>query len=120
TMTYFTPVCTSVSRSSRANALVPAKSCSTRLPLAPALSTARRCDCSRSARRFGQRWFVSGVEPKPSVTESPNVWLANCYFAHNSSRFPPCYHSSMRYLVVLFIHLIAVLTQLLQPGGARS
>jgi hypothetical protein len=26
----------------------------------------------------------------------------------------------MRYLVVLFIHLIAVLTQLLQPGGARS
>jgi hypothetical protein len=28
---------------------------------------------------------------------------------------PPCYHSSMRHLVVLFIHLIAVLTHLLQP-----
>ena len=25
-------------------------------------------DCSRSARRFGQRWFMSAVEPKPSVT----------------------------------------------------
>jgi hypothetical protein len=33
---------------------------------------------------------------------------------------PPCYHSSMRHLVVLFIHLIAVLTQLFQPGGVRS
>ena len=33
---------------------------------------------------------------------------------------PPCYHSSMRHLVVLFIHLIAILTQLLQPGGVRS
>ena len=33
---------------------------------------------------------------------------------------PPCYHSSMRHLFVLFIHLIAVLTQLLQPGGVRS
>jgi hypothetical protein len=25
---------------------------------------------------------------------------------------PPCYYSSMRHLVVLFIHLIAILTQL--------
>ena len=33
---------------------------------------------------------------------------------------PPCYHSSMRHLVVLLIHLIAVLTQLFQPGGVRS
>ena len=33
---------------------------------------------------------------------------------------PPGYHSSMRHLFVLFIHLIAVLTQLLQPGGVRS
>jgi hypothetical protein len=33
---------------------------------------------------------------------------------------PPCYHSSMRHLVVLFIHLIAVLAQLFQPGGVRS
>ena len=33
---------------------------------------------------------------------------------------PPCYHSSMRHLLVLFIHLIAVLTQLFQPGGVRS
>jgi len=33
---------------------------------------------------------------------------------------PPCYHSSMRHLFVLFIHLIAVLTQLFQPGGVRS
>jgi hypothetical protein len=33
---------------------------------------------------------------------------------------PSCYHSSMRHFVVLFIHLIAILTQLLQPGGVRS
>jgi hypothetical protein len=33
---------------------------------------------------------------------------------------PLCYHSSMRHVVVLFIHLIAVLTQLFQPGGVRS
>ena len=33
---------------------------------------------------------------------------------------PPCYHSSMRHLVVLLIHLIVVLTQLLQLGGVRS
>jgi len=33
---------------------------------------------------------------------------------------PPCHHSSMRPLIVLFIHLIAVLTQLLQPGGVHS
>jgi hypothetical protein len=33
---------------------------------------------------------------------------------------PPCYHSSMRHLFILFIHLIAVLTQLFQPGGVRS
>jgi hypothetical protein len=26
----------------------------------------------------------------------------------------------MRHFVVLFIHLIAILTQLLQPGGVRS
>ena len=80
TITYFTPVCTSTSRSSLARALVPTKSCSTRLPLMPALSTATRdvpqWDCSRSARRFGQRWFMSGVEPKPSVTESPSVTIA--------------------------------------------
>ena len=32
----------------------------------------------------------------------------------------PCYHSSMRHLVILFIHLIAILTQLLQPAGVSS
>jgi len=30
------------------------------------------------------------------------------------------YHSSMRNLAVLFIHLIAVLARLLGPGGVRS
>jgi putative transposase len=33
---------------------------------------------------------------------------------------PPCYHSSMRNLAVLFIHLIATLARLLGPGGVRS
>ena len=32
----------------------------------------------------------------------------------------PCYHSSMRHLVVLFIHFIATLAHLLGPGGVRS
>src|SRR5215469_16536546 len=33
---------------------------------------------------------------------------------------PPCYHSSMRHLVVLFIHFIATLARLLGPRGVRS
>ena len=36
------------------------------------------------------------------------------------SGFPSCYHSSMRNLAVLFIHLIATLARLLGPGGVRS
>ena len=48
-----------------------------------------------------------------------SLWLANCYFAHNPYDSPSCYHSSMRHFVVLFIHLTAILTQLLQPGGVR-
>ena len=31
-----------------------------------------------------------------------------------------CYHSAMRNLAVLFIHLIATLARLLGPGGVRS
>ena len=34
--------------------------------------------------------------------------------------FPSCYHSSMRNLAVLFIHLLATLARLLGPGGVRS
>ena len=48
------------------------------------------------------------------------VWLANCYFSKIPQDSPSCYHSSMRNLVVLFIHLIAVLARLLGPGGVRS
>jgi len=33
---------------------------------------------------------------------------------------PPCYHSSVRHLVVLFIHSLATLVRLLGPGGVRS
>src|SRR5438094_10553856 len=33
---------------------------------------------------------------------------------------PPCYHSSMRHLVVLFIHFIATLARPLGAGGVRS
>ena len=33
---------------------------------------------------------------------------------------PSCYHSSMRHLVVLFIHFLAALARLLGPGGVRS
>ena len=53
----------------------------------------------------------------------PNLWLANCYFVISPIipyDSPSCYHSSMRHFVVLFVHLIAILTQLLQPGGVRS
>jgi hypothetical protein len=48
------------------------------------------------------------------------VWLASCYFAQDSSGFPALYHSSMRHLVVLLIHFMAVLARLLGPGGVRS
>jgi hypothetical protein len=48
-----------------------------------------------------------------------DLWLANCYFAHDSLGFPSCYHSSMGNLVVLFIHLIATMARLLGPGGVR-
>ena len=33
---------------------------------------------------------------------------------------PPCYHSSMRHVVVLFVHFIATLARFLGPGGVRS
>ena len=33
---------------------------------------------------------------------------------------PSCYHTSMRNLAVLFIHLIVVLARLLGPGGVRA
>jgi putative transposase len=33
---------------------------------------------------------------------------------------PSCYYSSMRHLVVLFIHFMATLARLLGPGGVRS
>ena len=33
---------------------------------------------------------------------------------------PSCYHTSMRHLVVLFIHFLATLFRLLRPGGVRS
>jgi len=33
---------------------------------------------------------------------------------------PPCFHSSMRHLVVLFIHFIATLPRLLGPSGVGS
>src|SRR5437660_7236540 len=29
-----------------------------------------------------------------------DLWLANCYFTHDSSGFPACYHSAMRHLRV--------------------
>src|SRR5215831_16714826 len=59
--------------------------------------------------------------PRPSNRERVVVRvMANCYFAHNFLRFPPCYHSSMRHFVVLFIHFIATLARLLGPGGVRS
>src|SRR6516162_7762270 len=62
---------------------------------------------------FDQKEYVAGgLDHAPLATiireihaiGVNSVWLANCYFAHNSLRFPPCYHSLMRHLVVLFIH----------------
>ena len=55
-----------------------------------------------------------------TLKDNGHLCLANCYFAHNPLDSPPCYHSSMRHFLVLFIHLIAILTQLFQPGGVRS
>ena len=56
---------------------------------------------------------------RETLTRS-DVSLANCYFPEIPQDSPSCYHSSMRNLAVLFIHLIAVLARLLGPGGVRS
>jgi len=48
------------------------------------------------------------------------VWLANCYLPIIPYDSPPCYHSLVGHLVVLFIHFIATLARLLGPGGVRS
>jgi hypothetical protein len=49
------------------------------------------------------------------------LWLANCYFAHDSLGFPvllPFFDGqSGRFFL---IHLIATMAQLLGPGGVRS
>ena len=61
--------------------LVPTKSCritiaeasprsARRLPMCPAETGAG------AARRFGKRWFMFGVNPNPSVTESPSATIA--------------------------------------------
>ena len=58
-------------------------SCKSALPLIPALMTARALPSlppcglwSRSASQLGQRWLASGVEPMPSVIESPNATMS--------------------------------------------
>ena len=105
TMTCVTPVCSSTSRSRRESAFgpniafgfggpsvsgtgrpacrrnsKPGLSLSTRLPAMPTLRTpgARSpyASASRRARKSGQRLFVSGVAPVPSVIESPRVTTA--------------------------------------------
>ncbi len=60
--------------------------------------------------RFGTQWATAGVGCPWRIVISPII-------PYNS---PSCYHSSMRPFLVLFIHLIAILTQLFQPGGVRS
>src|SRR6266571_6366994 len=48
------------------------------------------------------------------------LWLANCYFAHDSSGFSVLLRFFDVNLAVLFIHFIAALARLLGPGGVRS
>ena len=94
TMTCVTPLCPSASRSNRASALTPAlkaASLNTRLPPMPALSTPilalPGCAIKRSARRSGQRLFMSGVDAAPSVIESPKATIAPaCSGAITSTR----------------------------------
>src|ERR1700722_7911455 len=51
-----------------------------------------------------------------------NLWLANCYFAHNSLEFPVLLRFCDARSGRLFFHFIATLARLLRlgPGGARS
>jgi hypothetical protein len=75
--------------------------------------------CDDRARR-SQR-SIRTTTPNLNVAEHDRIlWLASCYFAHNSLRFPallPFFNASSRRP---FHYLIAILTQLLQPGGVRS
>ena len=55
------------------------------------------------------------------------IWCARSSMRESAPAFawipqdsPSCYHSSMRNLAVLVIHLITVLARLLGPGGVRS
>lgn len=57
--------------------------------------------------RFRKRWLA-----KINIAFT-NLWLANCYFAHNSLEFPVLLGFCERDLVVLFIHFIATLARML-------
>ena len=85
----------------------------------------RKGPCASYPTRHFSRLLVFPVRARTACLGAEMGGLATCGWRivispivpHDS---PPCYHSSMRHLVVLFIHLIAILTQLLQPGGVRS
>jgi hypothetical protein len=50
---------------------------------------------------------------------SPDVWLANCYFAHDSLGFP-CPATILRSAIRPFFSLLGTLARLLGLGSARS
>ncbi|MNR17928.1 hypothetical protein D3C85_1346200 [compost metagenome] len=68
-----TPGWDSTSASKRAMAFWPILSPQTRAPEIPAFTTPTPSGARRRARKSGQRRFAPGVEPLPSVSESPNA-----------------------------------------------
>jgi hypothetical protein len=81
---------------------------------------ARQCGCQRIERRFviGRDTDVSGVRPS-SESCVRWLWLANCYFAHDSLGFPvllPFFDGQSG----RFIPLIATMARLLGAVGVRS
>src|SRR5438874_1805203 len=78
TITNFTPVWASTSRSNRASALGPKQSCKMQLPAIPWFSTPTLLwwELNRLASSSGQRWLLPWVDPSPSVIESPSAAIA--------------------------------------------
>jgi hypothetical protein len=82
TINHFTPRIWRTSRMKRAWAVGPRPPLSTALPPMPWFRTATlpmvaAFACRRRDRSSGQRLFMSVVEPRPSVIESPSVTSAD-------------------------------------------
>src|SRR5207244_12130750 len=113
TITNFTPVWASTSRSNRASALGPKQSCKMQLPAIPWFSTPTLLwwELNRLASSSGQRWLLPWVDPSPSVIESPGAAIAFMGLDALTSTQLKWYHEEKIYILgtlllldILFTH----------------